>query len=56
MYTEGSVIINSIDEYRDCLKRFNCKTLNELEDVLWYEYGISLEVKSSIRNSLALNE
>jgi NTP pyrophosphatase (non-canonical NTP hydrolase) len=39
-----TLIINSQEQLERYLKKYNCKTKEELDDVLWYIYGISLMI------------
>ena len=37
-----TLIINSREQLERYLEKYNCKTVEELDEVLWYTYGISL--------------
>jgi len=37
------LIINSKEQLEKYLNKYNCKTEEELDDVLWYTYGITLK-------------
>ena len=39
-----TLIINSQEQLKRYLEKYNCKTKEELDDVLWYTYGISLMI------------
>lgn len=56
MVSDGTVVLNNIDEYRKYCEKYNCKNLGELNDLLWYNYGVSLEVKQHLKNVIMFNE
>ena len=37
------LIINNKEQLERYLKKYNCKTEEELDEVLWYEYGVTLK-------------
>lgn len=39
-----TLIINSQEQLKRYLEKYNCKTVEELDEVLWYTYGISLMI------------
>lgn len=39
-----TLIISTKDQLKRYLEKYNCKTVEELDDVLWYEYGVTLKV------------
>lgn len=44
-YTDdGVVYIDSPDDLEREMHRYNCKTKEELDDLLWFEYGVALVV------------
>ena len=42
---DNALIINSPMDLEAEMCRYNCKTREELEDTLWYDYGVILIVK-----------
>lgn len=42
---EDVLVITSNKELETYMKKYACETKEQLEDVLWYNYGITLEVK-----------
>ena len=38
----ASLVIDTQDELKEYLKKYNCKDLKSLEETLWFEYGICL--------------
>lgn len=41
-YEEGEFGVETEEELQAAFKRFGCKTEEELDQVLWYTYGVSL--------------
>lgn len=41
---DNTLIINSKEQLDRYLKKYNCQTIEELDEVLWYEYGVSLKI------------
>ena len=41
---DDTLIINSQEQLEKYLEKYNCKTIEELDEVLWYTYGISLMI------------
>lgn len=39
---EGTLIIDSPIDLESEMCRYNCKTKEELDELLWYNYGIAL--------------
>ena len=39
---ENTLIINSPSDLEAEMCRYNCRTKEELEEVLWYDYGTTL--------------
>ena len=39
---ENTLIINSPADLEAEMSRYNCHTKEELDEVLWYEYGVML--------------
>ena len=39
---DDTLVINSKEQLERYLREYNCKTIEELDDVLWFNYGISL--------------
>lgn len=39
---ENTLIINSLADLEAEMCRYNCHTKEELEEVLWYDYGTTL--------------
>jgi hypothetical protein len=37
------LIINNKEQLDRYLKKYNCQTIEELDEVLWYEYGVTLK-------------
>ena len=37
------LIINNKEQLERYLKKYNCKTEEELDEILWYEYGVTLK-------------
>ena len=37
------LIINNKEQLDRYLKKYNCQTVEELDEVLWYEYGVTLK-------------
>ncbi len=56
MYSDGTVVLNNIDEYKKYCEKYHCKNLSELDDLLWYTYGVSLEVRPHLKNVIMFNE
>jgi hypothetical protein len=56
MVSDGIVVLKNIDEYREYCKKYNCKNLRELDDLLWYNYGVSLEINNHLKNVINFNE
>lgn len=40
--TEKTLIIESPTDLEAEMCRYNCKTVEELEDTLWFDYGVTL--------------
>lgn len=56
MYSDGVVYINNLEDYRNCLAEYNCQSLSDLDDTLWYTYGVSLEMAEKIKEQVKLFE
>ena len=41
---DDTLIINSKEQLDRYLKKYNCTSEKELDEVLWYEYGVSLKI------------
>lgn len=41
-HEEGQAILETEQDLQDTLKKYDCETEDELDDVLWYTYGVSL--------------
>lgn len=39
-----TLVINSKDQLEKYLRKYNCKTVDELDELLWYNYGVTLQV------------
>lgn len=46
-------VLHILDEemLRECLKKYEVSNLRELEDVLWYDYGVTLILDNKQRLS-----
>lgn len=56
MYSDGTVVIDNTETYKNYLKKYNCKNLDELDNLLWFNYGVSLELKQVMRDKIKLME
>lgn len=44
MVSDGTLVIKTIDELNKYLEKYNCKTFNELSELLWFNYGVDVEL------------
>ena len=42
-YLDDLVIIQTNDDLNHLLEKYNCTTLEALEELLWYNYGITVK-------------
>jgi len=56
MYSDGVVFIDNLEDYRNCLAKYKCRDLSDLDDTLWYTYGVSLEMAEKIKEQVKLFE
>jgi hypothetical protein len=56
MYSDGTVVIDNTETYKNYLKKYNCKNLDELDNLLWFNYGVSLELSQKMKNRIKLME
>ena len=54
MYSDGIVLINSIDDYKKYCEKYNCHSISELDDLLWYNYGVSLQISEPLRKTISI--
>lgn len=47
---ENTIIIESQMDLESEMCRYNCKTKEELEELLWYDYGVTLIIKYEQQN------
>lgn len=40
---DGILVINSKEQLTKYLKKYGCSTVDELDELLWYTYGITLQ-------------
>lgn len=55
MYSDGNVLISNFDELNNYLKKYHCKTFNELSETLWYTYGVNAELDKKLKVYLERN-
>ena len=55
MYSDGNVLISNFDELNNYLKKYHCKTFNELSETLWYTYGVNAELGKKLKIYLERN-
>lgn len=55
MYSDGNVLISNLDELNNYLKKYHCKTFNELSETLWYTYGVNAELDKKLKVYLERN-
>lgn len=46
------LIINTKEQLDRYLKKYNCKDERELDELLWFDYGVSLKVNIKPKKSL----
>ena len=46
------LVINTKEQLDRYLKEYNCQTEEELDEVLWYNYGVTLEMNIKPRKRL----
>ena len=51
MIAENTLIIDSLADLEAEMCRYNCHTKEELEEVLWYDYGAILVLKFEYEES-----
>ena len=49
MISDGTVIIKNTEDYENYLKKYNCKTFNELSELLWFNYGVDVELDKKFK-------
>jgi len=49
MVSDGTVIIKNTEDYENYLKKYNCKTFNELSELLWFNYGVDVELDKKFK-------
>lgn len=49
MISDGTVIIKNLDELNSHLKKYNCKSFNELSELLWFNYGVDVELDKRLK-------
>lgn len=52
MYSDGVVVIDELDTYRVYLDKYRCKNLSDLDETLWYTYGVSLEISKPVKEKI----
>lgn len=43
-YIDDTIVIESPTDLENELCRYNCKTKEELEDLLWFQYAVTLTI------------
>ena len=38
------LVISSKEQLERYLKKYNCKNIDELDELLWYNYGVTLQM------------
>lgn len=56
MVSDGIVVLKNINEYREYCTKYNCKNLRDLDELLWYNYGVILEIDNQLNNFIKSNE
>ena len=49
MVSDGTVIIKNTEDYKNYLKKYNCKTFDELSELLWFNYGVDVELDKKFK-------
>ena len=49
MVSDGNVLIRRLDELNNYLEKYHCKTFNELNETLWYTYGVNVELDKKLK-------
>lgn len=42
IYADDQVVIETKEDLQTLLDKYDCETVNELEDALWFVYGITI--------------
>ena len=42
-YTGDTVVVETNDDIKELCEKYNCKNIDELDELLWYNYGITLK-------------
>ena len=42
-YSGNTVVVETNDDIKELCKKYNCKNIDELDELLWYNYGITLK-------------
>ena len=49
---EDTLIITTEEQLQRYLKKYNCKDEQELDELLWFDYGVSLKVNIKPKKTL----
>lgn len=49
MVSDGTLVIRTMDELNKYLEKYNCKTFNELNELLWFNYGVDAELDKKLK-------
>ena len=56
MTSDGVVHITDKEQYKRYLEKYNCKNLEELNETLWYSYGVDMEIYKKLENTIKFSE
>lgn len=49
MVSDGTLVIKNTEDYKNYLNKYNCKTFNELSELLWFNYGVDVELDKKLK-------
>ena len=55
MYTDGTIVLSTISDCKEYCQKYHCQNVSELEELLWNNYGISLQVDQVLRTFFSSN-
>ena len=56
MFGEAVATITNKEQYKMYLNKYQCSSLDELTDTLWYTYAVSVEMPKKLEDEILFSE